>query len=106
MLRQGFDGSNHIIPRACCIVFHNFFQMFNFVENCAESVRIWSFSGSYSVRMRENTNTPNTDTFHTGEFAELSSMHSIYIVPCDLWKFSKWTFDGLLKDFAIGRTFF
>ena len=56
MLRGGFDGSNHTIPKACCMVFHNFFQIFDFVE-----------------------------------FTELNSMHSNYIVPCDLRKFSKLT---------------
>ena len=35
-------------------------------SHCVKSVRIRSYSGPYSVRMRENTAriTPNTDTFY------------------------------------------
>ena len=49
MLRGGFDGSNYTTPKAFCMVFQNFFQIFDFVE-----------------------------------FTELSSMHSHYIIPCDI----------------------
>ena len=36
------------------------------IKHCVKSVRIRSFSGPYSVQMRENTvqETPNTNTFY------------------------------------------
>ena len=46
------------------------------VTHCVKSVRIWSYTGPYSVRMRENTDriTTNTDTFHAVIFAKCFSV--------------------------------
>ena len=38
--------------------------MIEFRIRCAKSVRIWSYSGPYSVRMRENKNNTEYGHFH------------------------------------------
>ena len=42
-------------------------------QNCVTSVRIWSFFGPHSVRMRENTDQKNSEYIHFSKSAKHSA---------------------------------